>query len=127
MTRQPDGKDVSMKKIALIVAGLAVLALPPAASALKPTKFERAQARAECISERGTDPQSRAEFRALYRGKRPLLVCIRIIARQFAQERAIARAEARTSCQQEKASDPLDFRLEYPGGLKQCIALESAP
>jgi hypothetical protein len=116
-----------MKKIALIVAGLAVLALPPAASALKPTKFERAQARAECISERGTDPQSRAEFRALYRGKRPLLVCIRIIARQFAQERAIARAEARTSCQQEKASDPLDFRLEYPGGLKQCIALESAP
>jgi hypothetical protein len=116
-----------MKKIVLIVVGLAVLALPPAAAAVKPTKYERQLARAECISERGTDAASRAEFRALYRGKKPLLVCIRIKARELATERAIAASEARVGCQQEKASDPVGFREEYPGGLKQCIQLESAP
>ena len=116
-----------MKKLVLIVVGLAVLALPPAAAAVKPTKFERQQARIECLSERGTDAASRAEFRALYRGKKPLLVCIRILARQLATERAIAASEARVACQQEKAADPLEFRLEFPGGVKQCIRLESAP
>ena len=116
-----------MKKIVLIVVGLAVLALPPAAAAVKPTKFEKQQARIECLSERGVDAASRFEFRALYRGKRPLLVCIRIKARELAAERALASSEARIACQQEKAADPLDFRLEYPGGIKQCIRLESAP
>jgi hypothetical protein len=116
-----------VKKFVLIVIGLAVLALPPAAAAVKPTKSEKQLAKIECISERGADAASRAEFRLLYRGKRPLLVCIRFKARELAQERALATSEARIACQQEKASDPLDFRLEYPGGIKQCIRLETAP
>jgi hypothetical protein len=120
------GKDVSMKKILFIVAGLAVLALPPAAAAVKPTKFERQQARIECLSERGVDAASRAEFRLTY-GKKPLKRCIRIKAQELAAERALVASEARTSCQQEKASDPAGFTQEYPGGLKQCIQLESAP
>jgi hypothetical protein len=115
-----------MKKIVLIVVGLAVLALPPSAAAVKPTKYERQLARIECLSERGTDPASRAEFRALY-GKKPLKRCIRVIAQEFAAERAIAASEARIGCQEERASDPLGFRQEYPGGLKQCIRLESLP
>ena len=116
-----------MKKLVLIVVGLAVLALPPAAAAVKPTKYEKQLARIECLSERGVDAISRAEFRATYPGKKPLRVCIRIKAREFATERAIAASEARIGCQEEKASDPLGFRQEYPGGLKQCIRLESAP
>jgi hypothetical protein len=119
-------RDVSMKKIVLIVLGLAVLALPPAAAAVKPTKFERQQARIECLSERGVDAASRAEFRLTY-GKKPLKRCIRIIAQQLAAERAVVASEARIGCQQEKASDPAGFLAEYPGGLKQCIQLESAP
>jgi acid phosphatase class B len=116
-----------MKKIVLIVVGLAVLALPPAAAAVKPTKYERQLARIECLSERGVDAVSRAEFRATYPGKKPLRVCIRIKAAELAAERAIASSEARIACQEEKAADPLGFREEYPGGIKQCIRLESAP
>jgi hypothetical protein len=115
-----------MKKILLLVGGLAVLALPPSAAAVKPTKYERQLARIECLSERGADPVSRAEFRATY-GKKPLKRCIRIKAQELAAERAIAASEARIACQQEKASDPVGFTEEYPGGLKQCIQLESAP
>jgi hypothetical protein len=115
-----------MKKIVLIVVGLAVLALPPSAAAVKPTKYERQLARIECLSERGADPASRAEFRALY-GRKPLKRCIRFKAQELAQERAIASSEARIACNEERASDPLGFRQEYPGGVKQCIRLESAP
>lgn len=115
-----------MKKILLIVVGLAVLALPPSAAAVKPTKYERQQARIECLSERGVDAASRAEFRLTY-GKKPLRRCIRILAQEFALERSVASSEARIACQQEKASDPVGFREEFPGGLKQCIQLESAP
>jgi hypothetical protein len=115
-----------MKKIALIVLGLAVLALPPAAAAVKPTKYEKLLARIECGKERGADPVKRAEFRAMYPGKRPLLVCIRFKALELALERALAPMEARITCQQEKATNP-EFRLDYPGGIKQCIRLESMP
>jgi hypothetical protein len=116
-----------MKKLVLIVVGLAVLALPPAAAAVKPTKFEKRQARIECLSERGVDAVSRAEFRLTYPGKKPLKVCIRVKAAELAAERALASSEARIACNEEKASDPLGFRQEYPGGVKQCIRLESAP
>jgi hypothetical protein len=116
-----------MKKLVLIVVGLAVLALPPAAAAVKPTKFEKQQARIECLSERGVDAVSRAEFRLTYPGKKPLKVCIRVKAAELAAERALASSEARIACNEEKASDPLGFRQEYPGGVKQCIRLESAP
>jgi hypothetical protein len=116
-----------MKKIVLIAAGLAVLTMPPAAAAVKPTKYERQLARIECLEERGADPASRAEFRAMYPGKKPLKVCIRIKARELAAERAVVASEARIACQEERASDPVGFREEYPGGIKQCIRLESMP
>ena len=115
-----------MKKIVLLVVGLALLAVPPAAAAVKPTKAEKRLARIECLQERGVDAASRAEFRATY-GRRPLRRCIRILAQELAAERAIARSEARIACNEERASDPVGFREEYPGGITQCIRLESAP
>jgi hypothetical protein len=114
-----------MKKIVLIVLGLAVLALPPSAAA-KPTTYEKLLARIECGKERSADPVKRAEFRAHYPGKNPLLVCIRFKLAELALEKAVAPMEVRISCQQEQASDP-EFRLEYPGGIKQCIAMETEP
>jgi hypothetical protein len=114
-----------VKKIVLIVIGLAVLALPPAAAA-KPTTYEKLLARIECGKERSADPVKRAEFRAHYPGKNALLVCIRFKLAELALEKAVAPMETRISCQQEKASNP-EFRLEYPGGIKQCIAMETEP
>jgi hypothetical protein len=115
-----------MKKVVLIVIGLAVLALPPAAAAVKPTKYEKLLARIECGKERGTDAVKRAEFRATYPGKRPLLICIRFKALELALERAAAPAEARIVCQQEKLTNP-EFRLDFPGGIRQCVRLENMP
>ena len=115
-----------MKKIVLIVLGLAVLAVPPATAAVKPTKYEKLLARLECGMERGADPVKRAEFRAHYPGKRPLLVCIRFKSWELALERAAAPGEARIACQQEQLTNP-EFRLGFPGGIKQCIGLESMP
>jgi hypothetical protein len=116
-----------MKKIVLIVVGLAILALPPSATAAKPTLYDKLLARIECGKERTADPVKRAEFRAHYPGKNPLLVCIRFKIAELALEKSIAPVETRIGCQQAKAENPLDFRLEYPGGLKQCIALETEP
>jgi hypothetical protein len=113
-----------MKKIVLIVGALAALALPSSAAAAKPTKYELMLARIECGKERGADPVKRADFRAHYPAKNPLAFCIRLKAQEMALSRSVGPMEARISCQQAKAEAPLDFRLEYPGGLKQCIAME---
>jgi hypothetical protein len=115
-----------MKKIVLIVVGLAVLAMPTPAAAAKPTLYDKLLARIECGKERSADPVKRAEFRAHYPGKNPLLVCIRFKLGELALEKAVAPMETRIACQQEKATNP-EFRLEYPGGIKQCIAMETEP
>jgi hypothetical protein len=120
-----------MKKFVLVVGAIAALALPSSAlafnsaAAAKPTKYELMLARIECGKERGADPVKRADFRAKYPAKNPLAFCIRFKASELALERAIAPMEIRISCQQEKAVNPAEFRLEFPGGLKQCIALET--
>jgi hypothetical protein len=115
-----------MKKIVLIVVGLAVLALPPSATAAKVSTYEKLLARIECGKERGADPVKRAEFRAHYPAKNPLNLCIQLKLQELRLEKAIAPMEIRISCQQEKASNP-EFRLDYPGGIKQCIAMETEP
>lgn len=113
-----------MKKIVLIVGAIAALALPSSAAALKPTKYELMLARIECGKERGADPVKRAEFRAKYPAKSPLGFCIRLKAHELTLDRAVAPMEARISCQQAKAENAAEFRLEYPGGIKQCVAME---
>jgi hypothetical protein len=119
------GKDTFMKRIVLVVAGLAVLALPAPAAAAKPTKYELMLSRIECGKERGADPVKRADFRAKYPAKNSLNFCIRLKAQEMALSRSVAPMEARISCQQAKVeTPPAEFRLEYPGGIKQCVAME---
>jgi hypothetical protein len=115
-----------MKKIVLIVIGLAVLALPPSATAAKATTYEKLLARIECGKERGADPVKRADFRAHYPAKNPLNLCIQLKIQELALEKAAAPMEAQISCQQEKATNP-EFRLDYPGGIKQCLAMSREP
>jgi hypothetical protein len=118
-----------MKRLALIVLGVATaLTVPTVASAVKPSPGEKRLAKAECLAERGATAADRVEFRVTY-GKKALRNCIRVKAREFAVERSIAVAEARTSCRAEQASDPVGFREEYPSAtpLHMCIRLELAP
>jgi hypothetical protein len=116
-----------MKKVVLIVGAIAALALPSSAAAVKPTTYEKLLARIECGKERGADPAKRADFRAKYPAKSPLGLCIRLKIQELLLDRAVAPAETRISCQQEKAADPIGFRQEFPGGIKQCIKLEAEP
>ena len=113
-----------MKRIVLVVAGLAVLALPAPAAAAKPTKYELMLSRIECGKERGADPIKRADFRAKYPAKNSLNFCIRLKSQEMALSRSVAPMEARISCQQTKVETPAEFRLEFPGGIKQCVAME---
>lgn len=113
-----------MKKIVLIVVGLAVLALPAPAAAAKPTLYEKMLARIECGKERGAEPVKRADFRAKYPAKNSLNLCIRLKVQEMVLSRSVAPMEARISCQQMKVETPAEFRLEFPGGIKQCVAME---
>jgi hypothetical protein len=118
-----------MKKIAVIVVGAAVaagLALP-AAGAAKPTLFDRFEARTTCISERGVgDPVKAREFRLLY-GRRPMRKCVRYNARLIAMERRMNAPIIRAECRMARWEAPLEFRMDYPGGVKMCIRMESMP
>jgi hypothetical protein len=115
-----------MKSTALIAIGLvAALALPSAAGAVRPTRAEKRIAKAECRIERGVTRADHLEFRIQYGGRRPFRRCVRLKARELAMERAIAQAEAWQTCRAERAADPLEFAVDYPGGLRQCVRMES--
>jgi hypothetical protein len=117
----------------LVVLGLAVavaLTLPAAnAAAVKPTLADRMEARATCISERGSDIVKHREFRLLYGGRKPFRRCVKFHARQIAAERVLEAPMIRAECQLGQAEDPLGFAQEYPGpdpvGL--CVRMESMP
>jgi hypothetical protein len=109
-----------------IAIGLvAALALPPAAGAVTPTRAEKRIAKAECRIERGVTRAEHLEFRIEYGGRRPFRRCVRLKARELAMERAIAQAEAWQTCRAEQAADPVEFAQDYPGGLRQCVRMES--
>jgi hypothetical protein len=118
--------QLAMRSTALIAIGLvAALALPSAAGAVRPTRAEKRIAKAECRIERGVTRAEHLEFAIEYGGRRPFRRCVRLKARELAMERAIARAEALQTCRAEQAADPAEFAQEYPGGLRQCVRMES--
>jgi hypothetical protein len=118
-----------MKKIAVIVVGAAVAAslTLPAAGAAKPTFADRFAARETCIGERGIgDPVKAREFRLLY-GRRPMRKCVRYNARILAQERRLELPVIRAECRMARWEAPLEFRMDYPGGVRMCVRMESMP
>jgi hypothetical protein len=118
------------KKAVLSVIGLAVAvavaATVPASAAPKPTMFDRFEARQTCISERGVgDPVKRMEFRMLY-GRRPMRRCVRMHARTIMMERRMELPIIRMECRIAAQTDP-EFRLDYPGGVRMCVRMETMP
>jgi hypothetical protein len=118
-------KTALRKGGALAIMAIAALVLPASASAVKPTRAEKRIAKAECRVERGVTRAEHLEFRIEYGGRRPFRRCVRLKARELAMERAIEQAEAREACRAEQAADPVEFAEDYPGGLRQCVRLES--
>jgi hypothetical protein len=118
----------SMRLIVLPVLAI-VTALPvtgPAAA--RPALADRLEARSICISERGAgDPFKAKEFRRLYGGRYPFRRCVRFHVRQVVIERRLELPTIHVECRLEARAAPVEFRLDYPGGVNQCVRLESMP
>jgi hypothetical protein len=118
----------SMRLIVLPVLAI-VTALPvtgPAAA--RPALADRLEARSICISERGAgDPFKAKEFRRLYGGRHPFRRCVRFHVRQVVIERRLELPTIHVECRLEARAAPVEFRLDYPGGVNQCVRLESMP
>ena len=120
-------RRLARTRTALIVLVAAVgLGLAAPASAVKPTKSEKRQARAECRIERGVTRAERLEFAAEYGTRRPFRRCVSLKARELAVERRLAYEEALQGCRLERQADPVEFAQEYPGPrpLHQCVRAE---
>jgi hypothetical protein len=112
---------------ALLLALTMIFAVPASASAVRPTGAELRQARAECWSERGVARAERLEFAAIYGRARPFRKCVRVQARMLARERRLELPVIRGECRLALREAPFEFRQEFPGGIRQCVRLESAP
>jgi hypothetical protein len=118
----------------LVVLGLAVavaLTLPAAGTAAaKPTATERFEARMTCAEERGVTRFERRMFRSAYGGKtmkRAMRRCVKRQARVLAMERGAELPAIRAECRMARLEAPLEFRMEYPGGVRSCVRMETAP
>jgi hypothetical protein len=123
------GPALSLRKSALLVLALGVvtaLLVPATAANARPNMFDRFEARQTCISERGSDIIKHREFRMLY-GRKPMRKCVRFHARTIAMERRIEAPLIPHECRLARAEDPLGFRMEYPGGIRMCVRMESMP
>jgi hypothetical protein len=114
---------------ALLVLGAITALLAPASSAAAaPSLADRLEARTICVSERGAgDPFKEREFRRLYGGRRAFRRCVRFHVRQVAIERRLELPTITAECRMEARATPVAFRLDYPGGLRQCVRIEALP
>ena len=95
-------------------AWLVALAIPAAASADRPTQTDQRNAAQECRFERGSQAATQLAFRVKWgtnaSGRTPFGRCVSATAREEAQERQQARANAAKECQVERAMSDEDFK-----------------
>jgi hypothetical protein len=119
----------SRRKSALLGLGVisACLGIGPSAAAA-PSLADRLEARTICVSERGAgDPFKKREFRRLYGGRRAFRRCVRFHVRQVAIERRLELPTIMVECRLEARATPVAFRLDFPGGVRQCVRFEALP
>ena len=113
---------------ALLTLGVSACLVTAPSAASRPSPADRLEARTICVSERGAgDPFRAREFRTLYGGRRAFRRCVRFQVRQVAIERRLELPTIRVECQLEARATPVAFRLDYPGGLRQCVRFEALP
>jgi hypothetical protein len=114
---------------ALLVPGvISAFLVMSSSAAAAPSLADRLEARTICVSERGAgDPFRAREFRRLYGGRRAFRRCVRFHVRQVAIERRLELPTITAECRLEARTTPVAFRLDYPGGLRQCVRFEALP
>ena len=114
---------------ALLMLGVtAAFLVSGSPAAARPGLADRHEARTICVSERGAgDPFKAREFRRLYGGRRAFRRCVRFHVRQVVLERRLELPTIWAECRLEARATPVAFRLDYPGGLGQCVRFEALP
>src|SRR5215208_245297 len=97
-------------------AAVVALAIPAAASAVQPTKTDQKNAAQECRFERGSTPATQLAFRLNWGTentdrRNAFGKCVSATAREEAEEREHAHANAAKECKAEQADD--DFAAEH--------------
>ena len=101
-----------MKRLLLIIATVALLVAPGAATA-KPSKADKREAQKECRAERGTTDATREAFKATYRN---FGACVSENAREAKAERKAAKRNASRDCREERGDTEASreaFRQKY--------------
>ena len=101
------GMDI-MNKILIVLAAIAMLALPAGATA-KPTDTDLRVAKQACKQERGKSGATRDAFKAKYHG---FGRCVRGTAQDAVKTRA-AHMNAAKECKAERMADPAAFAASY--------------
>jgi hypothetical protein len=96
-----------MRRLLIILSAFAVLAVPAAAAAAKPTKADKREAQKECRAERDASPEA---FNDTYRN---FGACVSQKAREAKAERKKAKANAARECRAERDADREAFEEEY--------------
>jgi hypothetical protein len=119
----------SRRMSALLVLGaISAFLATGSPAAARPSLADRLEARTICVSERGAgDPFKAREFRTLYGGRLAFRRCMRFHVRQVVIERRLELPTIRAECRLEARAAPVAFRLDYPGGLGQCVRFEALP
>jgi hypothetical protein len=127
--RAPTRRRAPIRAVAVVLgAAVAVaLMLPVASAAARPTRAERLEARTVCAEQRGIFPYEHRMFRRAYGGRRAFRKCMRRQARILARERGAELPAIRGECQMLRLENPLEFRMEFPGGVRMCVRMETAP
>jgi hypothetical protein len=119
----------SRRMSALLALGvISAFLVMGSSAAAAPSFADRLEARTICVSERGAgDPYKAREFRRLYGGRRAFRRCVRFHVRQVVIERRLELPTITAECRWEARATPVAFRLDYPGGLRQCVRFEALP
>jgi hypothetical protein len=100
-----------MKRVLMITAALAVLALPlTGVASAKTSKADKREARQECKALRGDTAASREAFKAQFKN---FGQCVNAQAKEAKAERKAAHRNAARDCRDERTADPAAFKEKY--------------
>ena len=115
------------RRISIAAAATMALALPAAADAAEPTKQDKAAAKQECRTLRGTTPATREAFKVQF-GSLGLGRCINRRAADEQQERSEAKQSASAACRAERDADKAAFQRKFGSkgnGIGKCVSQQA--
>jgi hypothetical protein len=100
-----------MKRVLIVIAALAVLAVPlTAVASAKTSKADKREAKKECKALRGDTAATREAFKLEFHS---FGACVSAKAKEAKAERKAAHRNASRDCRDERSADPAAFKEKY--------------